>query len=254
MSLSYPSGQADLSVDVQFVDDSGLPVDGLVAATMPTLTRSTGSGADAVIALSDLALVTSAHSDGGVKGRGNGVYRLDLPDLADGTHTLRAEDTDKRLICPKIQIGQNPAPYSVTIPAAVAAASQTPGLITSVRGDALSVALPVMGNITGRTKLVWTLKRRYEDTDAEAMLQVEEGVGLTRYNGAAATSAALGSLAVTNQTTGAATLAIDQTLTAAMALAKGWVWDAQVWDASGDTDSPISGRWDQTPDVTRATT
>lgn len=253
MTLSYPSGQTDLSVDVQFVDDAGLPVTDLVAATMPTLTRSTGAGADDVIPLSDLALVTSAHADGGVIERGNGVYRLDVPDLADGTHTLRAEATNKRLIAPKIQIGQNPAPYSVTIPAAVAAASQTPGLITSVRGDKLSVALPVMGNITGRTKLVWTLKRRYEDTDVEAMLQVEEGVGLTRYNGADPTSAALGSLTVTNQVTGASTLVIDQTLTAAMALATGWVWDAQVWDASGNTDSPIGGRWDQTPDVTRAT-
>lgn len=105
MSKRYPSGQANISVDVTIVDDTGLPVTGLVAATFPTVKRSSGSGADATITLSDLTALADAHSDGGVKERGEGVYRLDLPDLADGTHKIRGEATDKRLICEDIQVG-----------------------------------------------------------------------------------------------------------------------------------------------------
>ncbi len=105
MSKRFDSGQTNISLDVQIVDDTGLPVTGLVAATFPTVKRSSGTGADATITLSDLTALTDAHSDGGVKERGEGVYRLDLPDLADGTHKIRGEATDKRLICEDIQIG-----------------------------------------------------------------------------------------------------------------------------------------------------
>lgn len=112
--LSLATGAVDTSIDVQIVDDTGLPVTGLVAATFPTLTISRGSGADvAFTALSDLAALTTAHTDGGVKERGGGVYRLDLPDSVASSAatkvTIRGEATNKRLICPPLQVGNLPA-------------------------------------------------------------------------------------------------------------------------------------------------
>lgn len=106
--LSLTVGAVDTSLDIQVVDDEGLPVTGLVAATFPTLKYSKGTGADATITLSDLALLTTTHADGGVKERGEGVYRLDVPDAvcsAAAIVRLRGESTGKRLICPPIQVG-----------------------------------------------------------------------------------------------------------------------------------------------------
>lgn len=106
--LSLAVGVTDQTLDVRFVDDEGLPATGLVAATMPAVKMSKGTGADITISLVDLALATSTHTDGGVKERGEGVYRLDLPDTAASTAgivTLRSEATGKRLIVAPIQVG-----------------------------------------------------------------------------------------------------------------------------------------------------
>lgn len=102
------AGATDTSVDVQVVDDTGLPVTGLDNTSFPTVKYSKGTGADATISLSALSAVTDAHSDGGVIERGEGVYRLDLPDAVTSTVapkvTIRGEATDKRLICPALTI------------------------------------------------------------------------------------------------------------------------------------------------------
>lgn len=109
MSVILAVGAVDTSIDVQIVDDTGLPVTELVAATFPTVKFSKGVGADVTITLSDLALLTTAHTDGGVKERGEGVYRLDLPDAVASTAapkvTIRGEATNKRLIAAAIQVG-----------------------------------------------------------------------------------------------------------------------------------------------------
>lgn len=73
-------GSTSVSIDIQIVDDSGLAVTGLVAATMPAITYSLQNATAAVaISLSDLAAITTAWTSGGVKERSGGVYRLDLP-------------------------------------------------------------------------------------------------------------------------------------------------------------------------------
>src|SRR5579871_5997928 len=77
----YALNVTNQSVDVQVVDDSGIAVSGLVAATFPALTYSVaGANADVVWpALIDLAAITTAWTNGGLKERGGGVYRLDCP-------------------------------------------------------------------------------------------------------------------------------------------------------------------------------
>lgn len=102
------AGATDTTIDVQIVDDTGLPVIGLAAAQWPTVKYSKGTGADATISLSDLSALTDAHSDGGVYERGEGVYRLDLPDAVASAAcpkvTVRGETTDKRVIAPALQV------------------------------------------------------------------------------------------------------------------------------------------------------
>lgn len=107
--LNYAPGSTSVSEDIQIVDDSGLPVTGLVAATFPTLTYSrAGANADVAFpALSDLAAITTAWAAGGVKERGNGVYRLDLPDgifTSAGVVKVRGEATGKHVLVPWIQV------------------------------------------------------------------------------------------------------------------------------------------------------
>lgn len=97
----------DTSITIQIVDDSGLPVTGLVAATMPTIKLCSATGADVTVTLSDLASLSASHSDGGVYERGEGYYRLDLPDSAAtsaGEKTIRGETTDKRVIAERIVV------------------------------------------------------------------------------------------------------------------------------------------------------
>jgi hypothetical protein len=168
------------SIDIRIVDDSGLPVTGLVAATLPTLTyNKAGANADVTITPVDLATLATAWTSSGVKERGDGVYRLDLPNAvftAATRVTLRGETTDKRVICPVIEVGMLvPAtvtfsPVTTTINDRVTASTITcyygeagftigPNAVTDSNGD------PV--NISGSgayTSLRFTIQDQY-DTD-----------------------------------------------------------------------------------------
>lgn len=131
--ITLAVGTTDTSVDVQILDDDGLPVTGLAAATFPTVKYSKGTGADATITLSDLSALTDAHSDGGVFERGEGVYRLDLVDAVASAIaakvTIRGEATGKRLICPAIQVGNLPGDVKAwkgSVPASLADTDKVP--------------------------------------------------------------------------------------------------------------------------------
>lgn len=108
--MIYAPGVTSQSIDVGVYDDSGLPVTGLVAATFPPVTYSrAGANADASVSLSDLAALTTAWSSGGLKERGGGVYRLDLPDAAfasAGLVTVRGDATGKHLVAPRLEVGK----------------------------------------------------------------------------------------------------------------------------------------------------
>lgn len=108
--MIYPIGSTSQSVDVTFVDDSGLPLTGKVAVDFPALSYSlAGPNADVAFpALSNLALITSAWAAGGIKERGNGVYRVDVPDalfLSGGQVTIRGEAVGKHILTSRISVG-----------------------------------------------------------------------------------------------------------------------------------------------------
>lgn len=106
--MTITPGATSQSTDVRIVDDAGLAVTGLVAATMPAITWSRGNNTAATaITLSDLALITTAWTSGGVKERSGGVYRLDLPNAVVASAaiiTLIAEASGKHLIAPPIEV------------------------------------------------------------------------------------------------------------------------------------------------------
>ena len=145
----------------------------------------------------------------------------------------------------------------ITIPQPVAAASYSLGTIPFIRGDQLTVALPLMGSITGRTKLIFTAKLSSQiqtnaNTDAQSIIQIEEGVGLIVFNGKSiGLTASDASLTVTNSTTGAVNLVINSAETSQIPL-EDLVWDAQWWDALGQTHTPVGGAMVQVLDVTQS--
>ena len=107
--MIFDRGTTSQSVDIQIVDDAGLPVTGLLAAGLPSLKYSiAGANADVSFpSLSDLATLTTGHAAGGVKERGEGVYRLDLPNTiftAAGHVKIRGEATGKHVIVDLIEV------------------------------------------------------------------------------------------------------------------------------------------------------
>lgn len=103
MSLIYAPGVTSKSLTVLIVDDSGLPVTGLVAATFPSVSYQVAgpNAAVAFPALSDLATITTAWAAGGVKELSVGEYRLDCPDAmftAAGKVKVFAEAAGKHLL------------------------------------------------------------------------------------------------------------------------------------------------------------
>lgn len=143
--MIYPLAATSQSIDIQIVDDSGLPVTGLVAATFPTLTYSlAGANADGAFpALSDLALITTAYASGGVKERGNGVYRLDLPNgvfTTAGEVRIRGEATGKHVLAPWIDVA--PVVTLPAIPASWITAASIAASALNGKGDWNTVTPP----------------------------------------------------------------------------------------------------------------
>lgn len=106
--MILPPGSTSISIQVQIVDDTGLPVTGLVAATFPATYYIKAQQAPVAINLTDLAQLTSAYSSGGIKEIAGGYYRLDVPDAAFTVASrvrVYAEQTNKRLIYPPITVG-----------------------------------------------------------------------------------------------------------------------------------------------------
>lgn len=92
---------------VEVVTDNGISVDALNAATWPDTKVIWGEN-EIDITPVDLTDITDDHVDGGVLFIANGRYRLDLPDDPWTDEVLQvlitAETTNKRIICPDIQV------------------------------------------------------------------------------------------------------------------------------------------------------
>lgn len=110
--MIYPLGSTNQSLDIRIVNDSGIELTGLVAATITSLTWSlAGSNADNLFgALVDLASLTSAFTANGVKERGNGVYRLDVSNAVfanPGYITIRGSASGQHVLVPPIEVVAN---------------------------------------------------------------------------------------------------------------------------------------------------
>lgn len=79
--------QTDVSVVIRIIDSAdGTPETGVTSATAGlALEYRRELASSTAITESDLAALTTAHTDGGMRHIGNGYYRLDLPDAACAT-------------------------------------------------------------------------------------------------------------------------------------------------------------------------
>lgn len=130
------------------------------------------------------------------------------------------------------------------------------GAITRKRGNSWSISL-TLGAITGYTSLWFTVKRSYDDADSAALLQVKlnspsAADGLLYVNGATATDATKASITVSDATTGAIVVAVDETITDDLAPGT-YYYDVQAL-ISGSVSTPDAGTFTLTADVTRSVT
>lgn len=132
--------------------------------------------------------------------------------------------------------------------------STAAGSIARRRGDSWSISLTV-GAITGYTSLWFTAKWDRDNTDAQAVLQIKLNAsglndGLLYVNGAAATDDTLASITVSDASTGAIVIAVDETVTDDLPPA-GIYYDVQAL-VSGTVSTLDSGTLTISADVTRA--
>lgn len=109
--MKINQGSSAPSVQVEFVDDSGLALTGKVAADFPFMAyQKSGANGTVAVSLSNLAALTTPYASGGVKEIGGGKYRLDLPLAAVTTPTRLAiigDASNKHVIAPPIDVEPN---------------------------------------------------------------------------------------------------------------------------------------------------
>ena len=131
--------------------------------------------------------------------------------------------------------------------------STASGAITRTRGNSWTINATI-GAITGYTSLWFTAKWDRDDPDISSVLQIKlnspsASDGLLYVNGAAASDSTKGSITVSDDTTGAIIIAVDETITQYLPPA-GLYYDIQVLN-SGTVTTPDSGTLTITADVTR---
>ena len=140
---------------------------------------------------------------------------------------------------------------TLTASAAATTSTVSGSSITATRGDTLTASLTGLGNISSRTKLWFTVKEEEEDLDAAAIVQIEETDGLKYINGAAAGTAANGSITVSNETTGALTIVLKPAETDDLAVGR-YKYDIQWLSSAGVVTTATSGVFEVVADITRA--
>jgi hypothetical protein len=89
--------------------------------------------------------------------------------------------------------------------------------LTVRRGDTLSLSITGLGDISGRSKLWFAVKSdARQDTDAQALLFVEETAGLTVLNAAVHTTTTDGTITVDDAVAGNITITIKPAATASL--------------------------------------
>lgn len=127
-------------------------------------------------------------------------------------------------------------------------------LLYLYRGDTFVQPIrPRLGDITARQELWFTVKREYDDTDAESMIQISETTGLVYINGAAAAVPTNGAISIVNAKDGSIEVLLSADETAKLESCEGkWYYDVQVEYATG-IFTLLRGEFLTSPDVTRTT-
>ena len=86
--MFVPVDSVNVSIDIRAMSSAGEELTGLMATDFTAWYRR--DAAKVAISLSNLAALTTAHTDGGLKEIGDGWYRLDVPDAAFATGANRA--------------------------------------------------------------------------------------------------------------------------------------------------------------------
>jgi hypothetical protein len=144
------------------------------------------------------------------------------------------------------------AARTLTITAAQLAAVVAGTDLTLHRGDTWTISLTGLGNISTRTKLWFTVKNSRRQTDAQAVLQIEETAGLLIVNGAVAGTAAHGAITVTDATLGNITITLDEAESALVVPGDSYSWDMQMRTTAGAILTLTQGSAAIEADVTRA--
>ena len=120
------------------------------------------------------------------------------------------------------------------------------------RGDTWSITFYRLGSLVGRDKLWFTLKDDKDNTDATALVEIEETAGLEIIDGAAAGTPANGSITVTDAALGDLTVALAAVESAKLADVGNLFYDVQMYDDPTVT-TMVRGRAVLMGDVTRET-
>ena len=140
---------------------------------------------------------------------------------------------------------------TLTLTAAQIAAILSGSTLTLERGETLVIPITGLGSLVGRSKLWFTLKSQHSHTDAQSLVQIEESGGLLYLNGAAAVTAADGSLVVTDANAGNITITLKPAATAVLSPANRLYWDVQSL-VSAVISTRTVGSANISADVTRA--
>lgn len=129
--------------------------------------------------------------------------------------------------------------------------------ITVYRGTTMSVSLTGLGDLSGYSKLYFSVKRSFSDSDDDAILRVsDEASGLEKVNGADPTSATNGTITIDDVNNGDITITVDELETAKLSVQGGLKYDVKGIGSGGDVNllSIGDGKFNVSGDVTRAIT
>jgi hypothetical protein len=144
-------------------------------------------------------------------------------------------------------------PRTLTQSAAVIASTVAGSIITFHRGDSFSADLTGLGDISGRTKLWFTVKAGQEHADTLSIVQIEESAGLLYLNGADASArSSNGAITVTDAVAGDITITLDEVETDDLVPVRSLYYDVQMLTAAGAIRTLTAQVAKITADVTRA--
>jgi len=126
------------------------------------------------------------------------------------------------------------------------------GVITILRGDSLSVSITDLGDISGRSKLWFTVKTSRAHTDAQSIIQIEETDGLKYLNATDASArAANGDITVDDAVAGDITITLDEVETDDLVPNERLYYDVQMLTAAGAVTTLALDMARVTADVSR---